>query len=48
MKNMEENGNVVIPTDKEVLAAWMEDNLDLYHEFKEFFETILLGLKKKN
>ena len=23
---MEENGDVVIPTDKEVLAAWMENN----------------------
>lgn len=48
MKNMDKNGDVAIPTDKEVLATWMESNLDLYHEFKDFFETILLGLKKKS
>ena len=47
MKNMDENGDVAIPTDKEMLATWMESNLDLYHEFKEFFETILLKPEEK-
>lgn len=47
MKNMEEDNEVAIPIDKEVLAVWMKDNLDLYHEFKEFFETILLKPEEK-
>ena len=47
MKNMEEDNEVAIPIDKEVLAIWMKDNLELYHEFKEFFETILLKPEEK-
>ena len=47
MKNMDENGDVAIPTDKEVLATWMESNLDLYHEFKDFFDTILFRPEEK-
>ena len=47
MKNMEEDNKVAIPIDKEVLAIWMKDNLELYHEFKEFFETILLKPEEK-
>ena len=47
MKNMDENGDVAIPTDKEMLATWMECNLDLYHEFKDFFETILFRPEEK-
>ena len=47
MKNMEEDNKVAISIDKEVLAIWMKDNLELYHEFKEFFETILLKPEEK-
>ena len=47
MKNMKEDNEVAIPIDKEVLAVWMKDNLDLYREFKEFFETILLKPEEK-
>ena len=47
MKNMDDNGDVAIPTDKEMLATWMESNLDLYHEFKDFFDTILFRPEEK-
>ena len=44
---MEKGNEVVIPIDKEVLATWMKDNLDLYHECKKFFETILFRSEEK-